>query len=180
MISRGWDQSRGTLRFVKTVCSKEEQAELLAHLLDDAVRLPGTSLRFGLDPIVGLVPVIGDALVTACGATILLIARQLRVPFGVLCQMAYNQLVNGLVGAFPFVGDAYSFWFKSHAKNTALMVRAVKGGEAGTCPLVVPSLGLLDVGLVLILTAPTVVVVGYVSLWLLERGFSILSILMFL
>lgn len=163
-----------------SVRSKEQQAELPAYLLDDAVRLPGTSLRFGLDPIVGLVPVIGDVLVTACGATILLIARQLRVPTWVLCQMVYNLLVNGLVGAFPFIGDAYSFWFKSHAKNTALMLRAVKRGEEGTCPLAVPSLGLLDVGLVLILTAPTVVVAGFVSLWLLERGFSILSSLIFL
>lgn len=164
---------------MKSVRPKEQQAELLAHLLDDAIRLPGTSLRFGLDPIIGLVPVIGDVLVTACGAVILLIARQLRVPTWVLCQMAYNQLVNGLVGAFPFVGDAYSFWFKSNAKNTALMVRAVKRGEEGACPLVVPSLSLLDLGLVLILTAP-IVVVGYVSLWLWERGFSILSVLLFL
>ena len=164
---------------MKAVRDKEQQAELLAHVLDDAVRLPGTSLRFGLDPVVGLVPVIGDVLVTACGAVILLIARQLRVPTSVLCQMAYNQLVNGLVGAVPFIGDAYSFWFKSHAKNTALMVHAVKRGEEGACPLAVPSLSLFDLGLVLILTAP-IIIVGYVSLWLWERGFSILSFLLIL
>ena len=101
------------------VRSKEQQAELIAHVLDDAIRLPGTAIRFGADPIVGLIPVIGDVLAVLSGVPILLIARQLRVPSNDLIRMAYHQLLNGVIGAIPVVGDFYSFGFKSHAKNSA-------------------------------------------------------------
>ncbi|MBI4402197.1 MAG: DUF4112 domain-containing protein [Nitrospirae bacterium] len=160
-----------------SVRAKERQAERFAHLLDDAFRLGNTGFRFGLDPLVGLVPVIGDALATASGAIILVIARQLRVPVIVLIRMAYNLLLNGLLGAVPFFGDAYSFWFKSHAKNAALLVRAVARGDEGECDIVASSLTIFDVGLVLLMTAPIVVLVGYVSLWLWESDVSFLSFL---
>ncbi|WP_447986740.1 DUF4112 domain-containing protein [Nitrospira sp. Nam74] len=76
---------------MEQVRSKEQQAELIAHLLDDAIRLPGTSIRFGADPIVGLMPVVGDVLAVLSGALILLIARQLHVPTNDLIRMAYHQ-----------------------------------------------------------------------------------------
>lgn len=154
---------------------KEKQVEDMAHVLDDAIRIPGTSLRFGLDPLIGLVPLAGDVLMVVTGAALLLIARQLRVPFSLLLRMSYNQLLNGLLGSIPALGDLYSFGFKSHAKNTALLIRAVKQGEEGTCQLVVPALSLLDVGIVLALTAPIVLLVGYVNLRLWQRNYTILS-----
>ncbi|MEW6248238.1 MAG: DUF4112 domain-containing protein [Nitrospirota bacterium] len=65
-----------------TVRAKERQAELLAHLLDDAFRLSPAGIRFGLDPMVGVIPVVGDLIATVSGAVILLIARQLGGPDG--------------------------------------------------------------------------------------------------
>ncbi len=153
---------------------KEQQVEHLAHLLDDAFRLGNSRFRFGLDPLVGLMPVIGDALVTACGAIILVIARQLGVPVNVLIRMAYNLLLNGLLGTIPLFGDLFSFQFKCHAKNTALLVRAVKQGDEGACEIAVPSLGIVDWVLVLVLTVPSVLLVGYVSFWLWVREFHFL------
>ena len=81
-----------------SVREKEIQVEILAHMLDDAVRIPGTSLRFGFDPIVGFIPVVGDILTVISGSFILLAARQLRVPLRDLATMMYNQLLNGVVG----------------------------------------------------------------------------------
>jgi Domain of unknown function (DUF4112) len=155
------------------VRAKEKRAEVVAHLLDDAFRVPGTSIRFGLDPIVGIIPLFGDALVTALGAAILLTAKQLNVPMSVLVRMAYNLTINGLVGAIPGFGDLFSFWFKSHAKNTALLLRAVAQGEEGACSITAPPLAISDLAVVLAFTAPIVFCVGFLSFSLWERGITL-------
>jgi len=62
------------------VRTKEEQAEAIAHVLDDVLRVPATRMRIGADPLIGLIPVVGDAIATCLGAVILVIARQLNVP----------------------------------------------------------------------------------------------------
>ena len=152
-----------------TVRYKEVEAENLAHLLDDLIRLGNSRVRFGLDPLVGLVPVIGDAVATACGAALLMTARQLGVPLFVLLRMAYNLLVNGLVGAIPLFGDIFSFQYKCHAKNAALLLRGVRRSEDLTCEIAARPLTIVDVLLVLLLTVPTVLLVGYVSLWFWRR-----------
>ena len=165
---------RGYTESMATVGLKEQQVGHLAHLLDDVFRLGNSRFRFGLDPLVGLVPVVGDSLVTACGAVILVLARQLGVPIGVLIRMAFNLLLNGLLGAVPLFGDLFSFQFKCHAKNAALLVRAVKRGDEGACDIAVPSLNIVDLALVLLLTVPIVLLVGYVSLWFWVRDIHFL------
>ena len=104
-----------------SVRSKEEQAEWLAHVLDDAVHLPHTRIRFGLDPIMGLVPIVGDLVATIAGSFVLVAARQLGAPTVLLLRMAYYQSLNGLIGSVPLFGDLFSFTYKSNAKNAALM-----------------------------------------------------------
>lgn len=160
-----------------TVRFKEQQVETLAHLLDDAFRLGTSRVRFGLDPLLGFVPVVGDVLVTACGAVILVIARQLGVPIIVLIRMTYNLLVNGLLGTVPLVGDLYSFQFKCHAKNTALLLRAVKRRDEVACDIVAPSLSIGDLLVVLALMVPVVLLIGYVSLWLWDREIHFVQVL---
>jgi hypothetical protein len=159
---------------MEQVRSKEQQAELIAHLLDDAIRLPGTSIRFGADPIVGLIPVVGDVIAVLSGALIILIARQLRVPTNDLIRMAYHQLLNGLIGAIPVLGDLYSFGFKSHAKNSALLVRTLKQGQGASCQIAAPQLSPLDIAVVFILTAPIALLVGLVSWWLWQKDLSLI------
>jgi len=90
------------------VRDKEEQAVNLATALDNALSIPGLRTRVGIDPLVGLVPIVGDVIVTIAGAAILIIARQLQVPWDVQLRMSYNLFKNGLIGSVPFVGDAYS------------------------------------------------------------------------
>jgi hypothetical protein len=95
----------------------------LADLLDQRFTIPGTSIRIGLDPILGLIPGIGDAVANIAGSAILFIAAQLNVPKIVLIRMGLNLAANALFGAIPIFGDIFSIWFRSNAKNAALLER---------------------------------------------------------
>lgn len=99
-------------------------ADVLAKVLDTTIRIPGTSWYIGLDPLLGLLPGIGDALANLIGTVILGIATRLQVPRIVLARMSFNLLINGTIGAVPLVGDMFSIWFRSHARNAALLREA--------------------------------------------------------
>lgn len=103
----------------------------LADLLDQRFTIPGTSIRIGLDPILGLIPGIGDALANLAGSAILIIAAQLNVPKVVLIRMGLNLAANALIGTIPVFGDIFSIWFRSNAKNAELLERYA-GSEVGT------------------------------------------------
>jgi hypothetical protein len=109
-----------------------EVADLLAKMLDTTVRIPGTSLYLGLDPLLGLVPGIGDALANLAGLFILGVATRLEVPWVVLARMSLNLLINGAVGAVPVAGDLFSVWFQSHARNAALLQEAASRPDRET------------------------------------------------
>ena len=96
-------------------------ARFLADLLDQRFTIPGTSIRIGLDPILGLIPGIGDALANIVGSAILVIAAQLNVPKIVLVRMGLNVAANALIGAIPVFGDVFSIWFRSNVKNAELL-----------------------------------------------------------
>lgn len=98
-------------------------ADLLAKILDTALPIPGTRVRLGLDPLIGLLPGIGDALASVVGSAIVVMASQLQVPKIVLARMSLNVLVNGVVGAIPVAGDFFSIWFRSNARNAELLRR---------------------------------------------------------
>ena len=103
-------------------------ARFLADLLDQRFTIPGTSIRIGLDPIVGLIPGIGDALANIAGSAILLIAAQLNVSKIVLIRMGLNVAGNALIGAIPIFGDIFSIWFRSNARNADLLERYAATG----------------------------------------------------
>ena len=109
-------------------------ADMLAKALDTMVRIPGTSIYIGLDPLIGLIPGIGDALAGLVGAAILGIAARLRLPRIVLARMGLNLLINGIVGAVPVAGDVFSIWFRSHARNAALLREAAMRPDRETTP----------------------------------------------
>lgn len=98
-------------------------SELLAKVLDTAIEIPGTKIRIGLDPLIGLVPGIGDALASFVGSTIIVMASRLQVPKIILFRMSLNLLINGAIGAIPVLGDFFSIWFKSNARNAQLLRR---------------------------------------------------------
>src|SRR3954465_14031968 len=80
--------------------------DMLATLLDTALVIPGTNIRFGLDAIIGLVPGIGDAITTVMALYIVHEAHRLGAPLHVIGRMLTNVVLDGLVGAVPVV-DAF-------------------------------------------------------------------------
>ena len=99
-------------------------AELLAKILDTTVKIPGTPFYVGLDPLLGLIPGIGDMLANLIGTLILILAARLHVPQIIVARMSLNLLINGVVGTIPIAGDLFSVWFRSHARNAELLRRA--------------------------------------------------------
>jgi len=89
--------------------------------LDEAFRLPGTNLRFGWDPLIGLVPWVGDLLTALMSGAIVLQAHKMRLPRIVQLRMLGNVAIDLLAGAIPVVGDAADFFWKSNKKNFALL-----------------------------------------------------------
>jgi len=95
----------------------------LAVIMDDFLRVPGTNFRFGLDPLIGLLPGLGDTASAIISALGLVYAARTGLPKVLLARMAANILINELVGVIPGVGDAFSFWFKSNRRNYELLQR---------------------------------------------------------
>lgn len=99
----------------------ERLIRFISRLMDTMFVIPGTNIRFGLDPIIGLLPGVGDSADALISA--FLIARSARhgVPKIILARMALNVLINTVGGALPVIGDAFSVWWKSNAMNLALL-----------------------------------------------------------
>ncbi|YCM43372.1 DUF4112 domain-containing protein [Verrucomicrobiaceae bacterium 227] len=93
----------------------------IAYLLDDLIKVPGTNKRIGLDPLLGLIPGFGDFATSAAGLTLLAAGAKKRVPKSVYLRMIANWALNALIGAIPFLGDLFSFWYKSNRRNHALL-----------------------------------------------------------
>ncbi len=94
---------------------------LVARLMDSAFTIPGTNIRFGLDPLIGLWPGVGDGASALTSVMLLLKSVRYGLPRIVLARMALNVILNGTLGALPIIGDAFSFWFKSNERNYALL-----------------------------------------------------------
>jgi hypothetical protein len=92
-------------------------------LLDSAFRVPGTNLTFGLDPLLGLIPVLGDLTTPIFAAVLLLHAVRLRIPKIVQLRMLMNAAIDLVIGVVPVVGDFFDFGWKANVRNLALLER---------------------------------------------------------
>lgn len=99
-----------------------------ARLFDSAFRIPGTRITFGLDPILGLIPGIGDLSSPVLAIFMVWHGAKLRVPKVVLARMVLNALIDAVAGAVPVVGDLFDFGWKSTAWNLALLERHAMPG----------------------------------------------------
>jgi hypothetical protein len=97
-------------------------------LLDSAFRVPGTRLTFGLDPILGLVPGLGDLTTPFFSVLLLLHAVRLRIPRVVQLRMLMNAAIDLGIGAVPVIGDFFDFGWKANVRNLALLERHARPG----------------------------------------------------
>jgi hypothetical protein len=92
-----------------------------ATLLDTALVIPGTNIRFGVDAVVGLVPGIGDLVTTAMSLYIVHEAYQLGAPTHLLVRMVGNVAVDGLFGSVPIVGDVFDVMWRANRRNVRML-----------------------------------------------------------
>ena len=109
-----------------------ESLRKLQHLLDNAFRVPGTSLRFGWDPIIGAIPWAGDVLAALMSCAIVVQAHHMRVPRMVQVRMLLNTAIDLIVGSLPVVGDVADLFWKSNAKNFSLLERHAAAPQPAT------------------------------------------------
>ncbi len=102
---------------------EEELAELerFAALLDAQIGIPGTRFRVGLDGLLGLLPGIGDGAGALLSLYIVLRARSLGAPPGLLARMLVNVAVDSAVGAVPIAGDLFDMIYKANRRNVRLL-----------------------------------------------------------
>jgi hypothetical protein len=97
--------------------------EAVARLLDVAFILPGTNIRYGIDGLIGLIPVVGDLIATALSLWLVREARALGAPWHVTARMLGNVAIQGVVGAVPVAGDAFDVLYRANMRNARLVRR---------------------------------------------------------
>jgi Domain of unknown function (DUF4112) len=95
--------------------------EALAKLLDVAFILPGTNIRYGIDGLIGLIPVVGDLITTAISLWLVREARALGAPWHITTRMLGNVALDGVVGMVPLAGDAFDVMFRANVRNMRLL-----------------------------------------------------------
>lgn len=103
--------------------------ERIARLMDSQFRLPGTRFRFGLDPLLGLVPIVGDLSTTVVSIALLLTMLRHGASGAIVVRMALNILIDTVVGAIPILGNVFDFAYKSNERNVALLRRHYAEGR---------------------------------------------------
>ncbi len=107
------------------------EVQTLAWLLDNSIPVPGTGgRRFGIDAVIGLVPVVGDLVSGGLGLYVVWRASRMGLPRIVIARMLVNSTLDFVVGSIPFAGDAFDFWFKASTRNLAIVRRHLE--DAGT------------------------------------------------
>jgi len=110
----------------------ERRIARVSRLLDDLIEVPGTGRRIGVDPLLGLVPVVGDAASALASLWVIAEAARFRLPRIVLARMVLNATVDLLIGAIPLVGDLFDFAAKANSRNLELFRRHARDPGAST------------------------------------------------
>ena len=114
---------RASLPFGRDPAAVRARLELLEGMLERGVRVPGTNRQFGLDAVIGLVPVAGDLIAAGLGAYMLWEARNIGLPRWKLWRMGGNIAFDTAVGAVPVVGDLFDVAFRSNTRNLRIIRR---------------------------------------------------------
>jgi Domain of unknown function (DUF4112) len=108
------------------------EVEAIAWLLDNSIPVPGTGRRFGIDAIIGFVPVVGDLVSGGIGLFVVWRGSRMGLPRVVVARMLANTAIDMAIGAIPFIGDAFDLWFKANTRNLGLMRRHLEQPELST------------------------------------------------
>ena len=123
--SHGTDGNLPTSRLPLPKGSPARISRTFAWLLDDLVGVPGTKIRFGVDPVLSFIPFAGTAVAAAMGSVILVDAVRLRAPITVLARMVGNYVIDWAIGLVPILGAFMDAAYRSNHKNYKLLERMI-------------------------------------------------------
>ena len=129
-----------------------ELIKRISYILDSAIPIPGTKYRVGLDPIIGLIPGIGDALTSLVSSYIVLSGMQMNVSRWTLVRMVFNIMIESVVGIVPVVGDVFDAYWKSNERNRVLLEASMDNPKAKAVDKIFVASVLLALVFVLVLT----------------------------
>jgi len=112
--------NRNTAAQVKFT-GKLRWVEQIAYLLDERFRIPGTNFRFGLDPLLNLIPVAGDLSGFVLSSALILTMAKNGASGKIVALMAINAILDATIGAIPIIGQIFDFFFKANSKNIKLL-----------------------------------------------------------
>jgi hypothetical protein len=101
----------------------------IARLMDSEFTIPGTKFRFGLDPVLGLIPVFGNMATSAVSAMLVLTMMKHGASRNVIIRMSLNLLLDSVIGAIPIVGNLFDFGFRANNRNVELLRRHYEEGK---------------------------------------------------
>ncbi|MDE1177102.1 MAG: DUF4112 domain-containing protein [Edaphobacter sp.] len=110
----------------------DENLDILSHILDDFIQIPGTSIRFGLDGIMGLIPGFGDVLGGIASCIIILAAWMRGVPYVTVARMVANVGIEVIFGSIPIVGDMFDIAWRANRRNYALLAGSLENPRKHT------------------------------------------------
>jgi hypothetical protein len=105
------------------------QIRKFSRLMDSSIRLPIIGFRIGLDPIIGLVPGVGDFVDTAFSAYLIYLATRFNLPRSILRTMIFNIALEAIAGSVPVIGDLFDAYYKSNIRNLALLEKHLQESE---------------------------------------------------
>jgi hypothetical protein len=109
------------------------EVQTIAWLLDNSIPVPGTGgRRFGIDAVIGFVPVVGDLISGGIGLFVVWRGSRLGLPRVVVARMLANTAIDMAIGAIPVLGDAFDLWFKANTRNLGLMRRHLEQPDLST------------------------------------------------
>jgi hypothetical protein len=106
---------------LKTQEQKLAHIRGLARFLDESIPVPGTKYKIGVEPIVGLIPGVGDFFGVTLSAYIILRAADLGVSAATIVRMIINLAIDGVIGSLPFVGDLFDLVWKANKRNLMIV-----------------------------------------------------------
>lgn len=134
-------------------------SHLIAYLMDNVIKIPGMRRGIGINPILDLIPVLGDSAATVVQMFTIFEGARRGVPKIILARMGTNILLNGAVGMIPGVGEAFSWWYRPSSRNYQLLLKhAPQTGGSAVAPARTSS---KDYLFVITLLAVLLVVMGF-------------------
>jgi hypothetical protein len=102
-----------------------KRLEKFSHFTDSSIGIPFTKFNIGLEAVIGLIPVIGDAAGLILSSYVLIEAQRLGVSKRIKTKMIINMLIDFVGGLVPFFGDIFDAFFKANTRNTHLLKKHI-------------------------------------------------------